>query len=116
MGREFYKVKHGVTSATVPGLLALATILATWRQIGDSRKCNPFLLGKGIGVKTPCDVTACRGEYIMIAPVSESVLCPFNRFSNCNGVRDGGTERRSVSGSVVLIHWERLESFVRSAS
>ncbi|GBM79147.1 hypothetical protein AVEN_86230-1 [Araneus ventricosus] len=47
LGREFYKVKHGVTSATVMAPLTLetnlATILAIWRQIDDSRKCNPFL-------------------------------------------------------------------------
>ncbi|GBM64577.1 hypothetical protein AVEN_56551-1 [Araneus ventricosus] len=30
-------------AAAVPGPLTLATILATWRQIDDSRKCNPFL-------------------------------------------------------------------------
>ncbi|GBM87848.1 hypothetical protein AVEN_116842-1 [Araneus ventricosus] len=41
LGREFYKVKHG--AAAVPRNLTLATILATWRQIDDSRKCNPFL-------------------------------------------------------------------------
>ncbi|GBM22228.1 hypothetical protein AVEN_273417-1 [Araneus ventricosus] len=46
LGREFYKVKHGVTSASVMALLTLATILAIWRpwgQIDDSRKSNPFL-------------------------------------------------------------------------
>ncbi|GBO41753.1 hypothetical protein AVEN_51860-1 [Araneus ventricosus] len=43
LGREFYKVKHGVTSATVMAPLTLATNLAIWRQIDDSRKCNPFL-------------------------------------------------------------------------
>ncbi|GBO39727.1 hypothetical protein AVEN_209200-1 [Araneus ventricosus] len=31
--REFYKVKHGVTSATLMARITLATILATWRQI-----------------------------------------------------------------------------------
>ncbi|GBO06891.1 hypothetical protein AVEN_38245-1 [Araneus ventricosus] len=31
LGREFYKVKHGVTAATVPGPLTLATNLATNR-------------------------------------------------------------------------------------
>ncbi|GBO42550.1 hypothetical protein AVEN_184524-1 [Araneus ventricosus] len=52
--REFYKVKHGVTAAAVPGSLTLASNLATilvtwrqillpWRQIDDSRKYNPFL-------------------------------------------------------------------------
>ncbi|GBM96741.1 hypothetical protein AVEN_134020-1, partial [Araneus ventricosus] len=50
LGREFYKVKHGVTSATLVARMTLATILATWRQISlpwrqidYSRKCNPFL-------------------------------------------------------------------------
>ncbi|GBN64808.1 hypothetical protein AVEN_180867-1 [Araneus ventricosus] len=47
LGREFYKVKHGVTSATLMARMTLATnlatILAIWRQIDDSRKCNPFL-------------------------------------------------------------------------
>ncbi|GBN34695.1 hypothetical protein AVEN_64767-1 [Araneus ventricosus] len=47
LGRGFYKVKHGVTLATVMASLTwatnLATILAIWRQIDDSRKCNPFL-------------------------------------------------------------------------
>ncbi|GBN50381.1 hypothetical protein AVEN_124459-1 [Araneus ventricosus] len=54
LGREFYKVKHGVTSVTVMVPLTLATSLATilaiwrqiwrpWRQIDESRKCNPFL-------------------------------------------------------------------------
>ncbi|GBM28438.1 hypothetical protein AVEN_33894-1 [Araneus ventricosus] len=46
LGRELYKVKHGVTSATVMAPLTLVTILAIWRpwrQIDDSRKCNPFL-------------------------------------------------------------------------
>ncbi|GBN18421.1 hypothetical protein AVEN_151808-1 [Araneus ventricosus] len=43
LGREFYKVKHGVTSATLMAPMTLATILAIWRQIDDSRKCNPFL-------------------------------------------------------------------------
>ncbi|GBN85578.1 hypothetical protein AVEN_138051-1 [Araneus ventricosus] len=44
--RELYKVKHGVTSATVMAPLTMATILTIWRpwrQIDDSRKCNPFL-------------------------------------------------------------------------
>ncbi|GBN08021.1 hypothetical protein AVEN_8238-1 [Araneus ventricosus] len=47
LGREFYKVKHEVTSATLMARMTLATnlatILATWRQIDNSRKCNPFL-------------------------------------------------------------------------
>ncbi|GBM51229.1 40S ribosomal protein S3a [Araneus ventricosus] len=43
LGREFYKVKHGVTSATVMVPLTLATILAIWRQTDESRRCNPFL-------------------------------------------------------------------------
>ncbi|GBM32398.1 hypothetical protein AVEN_239789-1 [Araneus ventricosus] len=47
LGRGFYKVKHGVTSATLVARMTLATnlatILATWRQIDYSRKCNPFL-------------------------------------------------------------------------
>ncbi|GBN64388.1 hypothetical protein AVEN_67937-1 [Araneus ventricosus] len=43
LGREFYKVKHGLTSATLMARMTLATILAPWRQIDDSRKCNPFL-------------------------------------------------------------------------
>ncbi|GBN39812.1 hypothetical protein AVEN_67836-1 [Araneus ventricosus] len=77
LGREFYKVKHGVTSATVMAPLTLATILAIWRQIDDSRKCNPFLdisTRKGIHEKTPCDVTACRREYLRTAPRSEERL------------------------------------------
>ncbi|GBN02729.1 hypothetical protein AVEN_206637-1 [Araneus ventricosus] len=48
--KSFDKVKHGVTSATVIAPLTLATNLATilaiwrpWRQIDDSRKCNPFI-------------------------------------------------------------------------
>ncbi|GBM11585.1 hypothetical protein AVEN_180137-1 [Araneus ventricosus] len=50
LGRGFYKVKHGVTLATVMAPLTLSMNLATilaiwrpWRQIDDSRKCNPFL-------------------------------------------------------------------------
>ncbi|GBN42368.1 hypothetical protein AVEN_269456-1 [Araneus ventricosus] len=54
LGRGFYKVKHGVTSATLVARMTLATNLATilatwrqiwrpWRQIDYSRKCNPFL-------------------------------------------------------------------------
>ncbi|GBM55918.1 hypothetical protein AVEN_55856-1 [Araneus ventricosus] len=43
LGREFHKVKHGVTSATVMAPLTLATILTIWRQIDDYRQCNPFL-------------------------------------------------------------------------
>ncbi|GBO44396.1 hypothetical protein AVEN_243883-1 [Araneus ventricosus] len=85
LGRGFYKVKHGVTSATVMAPLALATILAIWRQIwrpwrqiDDSRKCNPFLdisTRKGIiHEKIPCDVTACRREYLRTAPGSEERL------------------------------------------
>ncbi|GBL86200.1 hypothetical protein AVEN_131943-1 [Araneus ventricosus] len=33
-----------------------------------------FLLGKGIREKTPCDVTACRREYLRTAPSSEEGL------------------------------------------
>ncbi|GBN14319.1 hypothetical protein AVEN_208791-1 [Araneus ventricosus] len=33
-----------------------------------------FLLGKGIHEKTPCDVTACRREYLRTAPGSEERL------------------------------------------
>ncbi|GBM87600.1 hypothetical protein AVEN_119530-1 [Araneus ventricosus] len=33
-----------------------------------------FLLGKGIHEKTPCDVTACRREYLKTAPRSEERL------------------------------------------
>ncbi|GBM23549.1 hypothetical protein AVEN_237928-1 [Araneus ventricosus] len=33
-----------------------------------------FLLGKGIHEKTPCDVTACRREYLRTAPGSEEVV------------------------------------------
>ncbi|GBN98728.1 Techylectin-5A [Araneus ventricosus] len=33
-----------------------------------------FLLGKGIHEKTPCDVTACRREYLRTAPSSEERL------------------------------------------
>ncbi|GBO34927.1 hypothetical protein AVEN_6188-1 [Araneus ventricosus] len=52
-------------------------IWGPWRQIDDSRKCNPFLiflLGKGIHEKTPCDVTACRREYLRTAPGRERRL------------------------------------------
>ncbi|GBN85477.1 hypothetical protein AVEN_206610-1 [Araneus ventricosus] len=73
LGREFYKVKHGVTSATLMARMTLATILAIWRQIDDSRKCNPFLdisTRKKNTRETPCDVTACRREYLRTAPSS----------------------------------------------
>ncbi|GBM32769.1 Transposon Ty3-I Gag-Pol polyprotein [Araneus ventricosus] len=51
LGREFYKVKHGVTSATFMARMTLATNMVTilvtwrqiwrpWRQIDDSRKCK----------------------------------------------------------------------------
>ncbi|GBM46512.1 hypothetical protein AVEN_109509-1 [Araneus ventricosus] len=33
-----------------------------------------FLLGKGIHEKTPCDVTACRREYLRTASGSEEVV------------------------------------------
>ncbi|GBN34955.1 hypothetical protein AVEN_154273-1 [Araneus ventricosus] len=48
----------------------LRQIWRPWRQIDDSRKCNPFL---DISIRGPrsrfflkilCDVTAYRGEYI----------------------------------------------------
>ncbi|GBO29784.1 hypothetical protein AVEN_93591-1 [Araneus ventricosus] len=88
LGREFYKVKHGVTSATLMARMTLATDLATilaiwrqiwrpWRQIDDSRKCNPFLdisTRKRIREKTPCDVMACRREYLRTVPSSAERL------------------------------------------
>ncbi|GBM76665.1 hypothetical protein AVEN_94255-1 [Araneus ventricosus] len=81
LGREFYKVKHGVTSATLMAPMTLATNLAAilviwrqirrpWRQIDDSRKCNFLDIStrKGIHENTPCDVTARRREYLRTAP------------------------------------------------
>ncbi|GBM24727.1 hypothetical protein AVEN_141802-1 [Araneus ventricosus] len=82
LGRGFYKVKHGVTSATLVARMHdlggdklgdhfgdLAANLAIWRQIDYYRKYNPFLdisnRGRDLGffMKILCDVTA-NGEYI----------------------------------------------------
>ncbi|GBN05094.1 hypothetical protein AVEN_1059-1 [Araneus ventricosus] len=58
----------------------LATILAIWRpwrQMDDSRKCNPFpdiSTRKRIREETPCDVTACRREYLRTVPISAERL------------------------------------------
>ncbi|GBM92297.1 hypothetical protein AVEN_259146-1 [Araneus ventricosus] len=122
LGREFYKVKHGVTSATLMAPVTLATNFATilaiwrqilrpWRQIDDSRKCNPFLhtstrKGKGIHEKTPCDVTACRREYLRTAPRSEERLdrlgSPWsaNAFGVLPAVRAG--ELSAIESAVIV--------------
>ncbi|GBM15742.1 hypothetical protein AVEN_262909-1 [Araneus ventricosus] len=79
LGRGFYKVKHGVTSASVMALLTfatnLATILAIWRQIDDSRKSNPFLdISTRKGNTRENAVTACWREYLRTAPRPEHRL------------------------------------------
>ncbi|GBN46030.1 hypothetical protein AVEN_37817-1 [Araneus ventricosus] len=58
-----------------------------------------FLLGKGIHEKSPCDVTACRREYLRTAPGSEVVVdrlgartsLEFYRCASCVSVRDYNT-------------------------
>ncbi|GBM18790.1 hypothetical protein AVEN_30195-1 [Araneus ventricosus] len=108
LGREFYKVKHGVTSASVMAPLTLATNLATilviWRQI--DALFSIFQLGKGIHEKTPCDVTACRRVYLRTAPRSEEHLdqlgSPWsaNAFGVLPAVRAG--EPSAIESAVIV--------------
>ncbi|GBO10643.1 hypothetical protein AVEN_29623-1 [Araneus ventricosus] len=76
LGREFYKVKHGVTSETLMARMTLATILVTWRQIDDSRKCNPFLdifIRKENTQDPPWNVViGSEGRELRISPITES--------------------------------------------
>ncbi|GBN58903.1 hypothetical protein AVEN_107654-1 [Araneus ventricosus] len=65
-----------------------------------------FLLGKGIHEKTPCDITACRREYLRTAPRSEERLdrlgSPWsaNAFGVLPAVRAG---ELSAIGSAVIV-------------
>ncbi|GBM32517.1 hypothetical protein AVEN_176306-1 [Araneus ventricosus] len=65
-----------------------------------------FLLGKGIHEKTPCDVTACRREYLRTAPRSEERLdrlgSPWsaNAFGVLPAVRAG--ELSAIEGEVMV--------------
>ncbi|GBN50162.1 hypothetical protein AVEN_262817-1 [Araneus ventricosus] len=73
LGREFYKVKHGVTTVAVPGPLTLATILVTWRQIDDSGKCNTFL---DISIRKGNTREYMRKLHVTLRPVGESIKEP----------------------------------------
>ncbi|GBN28282.1 hypothetical protein AVEN_240911-1 [Araneus ventricosus] len=65
-----------------------------------------FLLGKGIHGKTPCDVTACRREYLRTAPRPEERLyrlgSPWNTnaFGVLPAVRAG--ELSAIEGAVMV--------------
>ncbi|GBM72308.1 hypothetical protein AVEN_81902-1 [Araneus ventricosus] len=64
-----------------------------------------FLLGKGIHEKTPCDVTACRREYLRTAPGSEECLdrlgSPWS--ANVFGVLPAAGELSAIESAVCLL-------------
>ncbi|GBO45264.1 hypothetical protein AVEN_28281-1 [Araneus ventricosus] len=74
LGRDLYKVKHGVTDCGCSGILTLET---TWRQIwrplrqiDDSRKCDPFL---DISIRKGNTLEYTRKLHVTSRPVGERV-------------------------------------------
>ncbi|GBN70942.1 hypothetical protein AVEN_235214-1 [Araneus ventricosus] len=64
-----------------------------------------FLLGKGIHEKTPCDVTACRREYLRTAPGSEECIdrlgSPWS--ANVFGVLPAAGELSAIESAVIIV-------------
>ncbi|GBM20292.1 hypothetical protein AVEN_195855-1 [Araneus ventricosus] len=82
--REFYKIKHGLTGSGCSGILdpkikdpgevpaSLATWREIWRQIDDSRKCNPFL---DISIRKKNMLEYTRKLHVTSRPVGETLTC-----------------------------------------
>ncbi|GBM65542.1 hypothetical protein AVEN_83389-1 [Araneus ventricosus] len=80
LGREFYRAKYGILAAALSGPRPLRQTWQPswrpWRQMDDSRKCDPFL---DISIRKENTLESMRKLHVTSQPVGENIYLSGSR-------------------------------------